>query len=109
MDFEEYQKKARTTAVYPDQGKNWQYPALGMSGEIGELLNKLKKIIRDGLAVENKEFKEDVEKEMGDVLWYLSNLADEFNLSLDEIANKNLEKLFSRLDRGKLHGSGDER
>jgi len=43
MDFEEYQKKARTTAVYPDQGKNWQYPALGMSGEIGELLNKLKK------------------------------------------------------------------
>jgi len=109
MEFKEYQKKARKTAIYPDQGKNWQYPALGLSGEVGELLNKLKKIIRDSMKTDSKEFREDIEMEMGDILWYVSNLADEFQLSLDEIAQKNIEKLSSRFERGKLHGSGDQR
>ena len=109
MDFETYQKQSRKTAIYPDQDKNWQYPALGLSGEVGELLNKLKKVIRDGIEVNNEEFKQDVAKELGDVLWYLSNLATEFNLSLDEVAQKNIEKLLSRMERGKIVGQGDNR
>ncbi|GIU68429.1 MAG: hypothetical protein KatS3mg001_279 [Candidatus Pacearchaeota archaeon] len=109
MDFKEYQKKAWETAIYPNKGKNFIYPALGLGGESGEVLEKIKKILRDEKSLLTEEKKEELLNEMGDVLWYLAALSTELNLNLDDIAKKNLEKLKSRKERGKLHGSGDKR
>lgn len=109
MDFEEYQKQSRKTAIYPNRDNNFVYPTIGLSGEVGEVSEKVKKIIRDDNGVASEEKKLEVEKELGDVLWYISQLASEFGLSLDSIAEKNIEKLFSRLERGKIKGSGDNR
>ena len=82
---------------------------LGLVGETGEVADKIKKVIRDDGGKLSEEKRRDIEKELGDVLWYLANLATELNLSLDEIALKNLEKLQDRQDRGVLRGSGDNR
>ena len=109
MDFEEYKKRAWETAIYPDKGNNFCYPALGLGGESGEVLEKIKKIIRDDKGKINEEKKEDLKKELGDVLWYVAALANEFKFNLDEIAEKNLIKLKSREKRNLLHGSGDNR
>lgn len=109
MDFEEYQKKAGKTAIYPDIGKNFVYPTLGLVGEAGELANKAKKIIRDNNSEINEEHKENIRGELGDVLWYVSQTATEFGLSLEDIANHNLEKLADRQKRNKISGSGDTR
>lgn len=104
IDFDEYQDSAVSLAFYPDEAKK-TYPLLGLIGEVGEFANKYKKVIRDG-----KEFeKEDVASELGDILWYLAALAQDFDLPLDYVANKNLTKLFDRRDRGVLGGSGDNR
>ena len=109
MDFDEYQKVSRKTAIYPNRGKNYVYPTLGLVGEAGEVAEKVKKLIRDKKGKISDEFRKEIEKEMGDVFWYLAQLATEFNLSLDSIARKNIKKLLSRKKRGKLHGSGDNR
>jgi NTP pyrophosphatase (non-canonical NTP hydrolase) len=109
MDFKEYQKKSRETAVYPDAGDNFIYPTLGLSSEAGEVASKIKKITRDESGVITEDKKQELAKELGDVLWYVSQLASELKLSLDDIANLNIEKLQSRKQRGKLQGSGDNR
>lgn len=109
MTFEEYQKESRKTAVYPAIGASYVYPTLGLVGEAGELAEKVKKIFRDGGGVVSNERRDEIQKELGDVLWYLAQLATELNISLEETAWKNLEKLFSRKDRGTLHGDGDNR
>lgn len=109
LDFTEYQKLSRRTAVYPNIGNNLYYPALGLAGETGEVMNKIKKIMRDKLDIKDNNLKEMIESELGDILWYISNLATELNVSLDDIARKNLEKLMDRKKRGKIHGSGDNR
>lgn len=109
MNFQEYQEKSRKTAIYPDAGNNFIYPALGLSGETGEVSEKIKKVIRDKNSIMDKETKMTIEKELGDVLWYVSQLASELDLSLNQIAEKNIEKLSSRFERNKLHGNGDDR
>lgn len=109
MTFKEYQKISRKTAVYPVVGEKFVYPALGLAGEAGEVMEKIKKIFRDKNKKVDQATKQEIAKEMGDVLWYLAQLATEFDLSLDEIAESNLKKLLSRLERGALHGSGDNR
>lgn len=109
MDFKEYQEKSRKTAVYPNRDNNFVYPTIGLSGEVGEVSEKVKKIIRDDEGAVSEEKKSEIEKELGDVLWYVSQLASEFGLSLDSIAERNIKKLFSRLERGKIQGSGDNR
>ena len=109
MDFKEYQEKSRVTAKYPDLGNNWAYPVMGLCGEAGEVANKMKKVMRDDNGVVSDEKKEEVKKELGDVLWYMAQLATELGLSLDEVAQANIEKLYSRLERGKIGGSGDNR
>lgn len=109
MNFNEYQKKSRKTALYPNVGKDIVYPTLGLSSEAGEVAGKIKKVIRDDGGKVSEEKKEDIKSELGDVLWYVSQLASELDLSLDEIAEKNIEKLYSRLERGKIKGSGDRR
>lgn len=109
MNFEEYQEKSRKTAIYPNAGSDLIYPTLGLASESGEVAGKIKKIIRDKGGSVDEETKEMIKKELGDVLWYVSQLATELGLSLDEIADKNIEKLYSRMERGKLQGSGDNR
>lgn len=109
MNFSEYQEKSRRTAKYPNAGNDWVYPMLGLCGEAGEVAEKMKKVLRDCDGKINKTKKEEIKKELGDVLWYVAQLATELNLSLDEIAKNNLEKLFSRMERNKLNGNGDNR
>ena len=109
MDFNTYQKNARLTAQYPNLGSNYIYPTLGLVGEAGEVAEKVKKVIRDKKGVFDDESKKGLKKELGDVLWYVSNLCNEFNFSLDDIALQNLEKLKLRAAKGKISGSGDDR
>jgi len=109
VDFNTYQKKSRKTAAYPDAGSNFVYPTLGLAGEAGEVAEKIKKIIRDDGGEILPEKKKEIEKELGDVLWYVAQIATELSLSLDTIAEKNIEKLYSRLERGTIKGSGDDR
>lgn len=104
MDLNEYQRSAISTAIYPEETVK-TYPLLGLMGEVGEFANKYKKVIRDG-----KEFPiEDMEAELGDILWYLAVLADDCGLDLDQVAETNVVKLRSRQERGVLGGSGDKR
>lgn len=109
MNFEEYQKKSRKTAIYPNAGENFIYPTLGLSGEAGEVAEKIKKVLRDKNGAIDKETKTAIEKELGDVLWYVAQLSTELGLNMDEVAEKNIEKLYDRMNRGKLNGSGDNR
>jgi NTP pyrophosphatase (non-canonical NTP hydrolase) len=109
MDFNEYQRKALVTAIYPEIGFGFVYPALGLSGEVGEISEKVKKICRDKNGHVSNEDKDLLIKEVGDVLWYLSALAIELGFTLNEAAEKNIEKLYSRKERGVLGGSGDNR
>ena len=109
MTFQEYQDEARKTAIYPNKDNNFVYPTLGLAGEAGEVAEKIKKVIRDGNGIVSEEKKVEITKELGDVLWYVANLAKELGISLEEVAQKNIEKLQSRQQRGELHGSGDNR
>jgi NTP pyrophosphatase (non-canonical NTP hydrolase) len=109
VDFAEYQTRSRETAVYPDAGSNIVYPALGLCGEAGETAEKVKKAVRDDGGTLTESRREAIAAELGDVLWYVAQLATEAGLELDEIAHANLEKLASRRERAVLHGSGDDR
>jgi NTP pyrophosphatase (non-canonical NTP hydrolase) len=109
MTFLEYQQESRRTALYPDKGNNFIYPTLGLAGEAGEVSEKIKKVIRDKGGVIDDSDRDALAKELGDVLWYISQIATEVGLDLDKIANMNIEKLASRLERGVLHGNGDNR
>jgi NTP pyrophosphatase (non-canonical NTP hydrolase) len=104
MDFDSYLDEARKTAIYPRE-KALEYLALGLASEAGEVAGKAKKWFRDDELVSSDW----IADELGDVLWYLAMLADEFGYSLTEIAEKNLEKLRDRQARGQLQGSGDGR
>jgi NTP pyrophosphatase (non-canonical NTP hydrolase) len=108
MDLSDYQRQSRRTAEYPREA--WlAYPALGLAGEAGEVAEHAKKTIRDDAGKVSDERRAAMSKELGDVLWYVAQIASELDLSLDEIAKQNLEKLFSRQARGVLSGSGDDR
>jgi NTP pyrophosphatase (non-canonical NTP hydrolase) len=108
MDLSKYQRQSRRTAEYPREA--WlAYPALGLAGEAGEVAEHAKKAIRDDAGKVSDERRAAMSKELGDVLWYVAQLATELGLDLDEIARQNLEKLFSRQARGVLSGSGDDR
>lgn len=111
MDFTEYQAAAATTAVYPDRlgPVGLMYAALGTAGEAGEVADKVKKLWRDHGAELTVEIRENIGKEIGDVLWYLAEVASNLHLNLDVIAEQNVEKLRSRQERGVLGGSGDHR
>jgi len=109
MTFGEYQLESKKTALYPNQGSNFIYPVLGLAGESGEVSEKIKKIIRDDNGVVTEEKRQEIKKELGDVLWYVAQLCTEFNLNMEDVAKTNIEKLMSRMERGVLHGSGDNR
>jgi len=108
MKLNEYQEAALKTAVYPED-KRIIYPALGMCGEAGEVADKVKKVIRDNNLDFDAEKREAIALEIGDVLWYCATLAHDIGYSLEDVAKKNIDKLASRAQRGKLGGSGDNR
>ncbi|ABB56131.1 nucleoside triphosphate pyrophosphohydrolase family protein [Synechococcus elongatus] len=109
MDFQDYQRQSRQTACYPQAGRNFLYPTLGLCGEAGEVAEKIKKVIRDRHGQIDAETQAAIAKELGDVLWYVAQLATELGLEMDAIASANLEKLRSRQQRGVLQGDGDNR
>lgn len=128
MDANDYQKNTNLTAIYKDSIKevmdldeiegrenkrvetmlNMSYLAMGL-GEVGEIQNKMKKILRDKKGIIEPEVAQDLGEELGDVLYYVAQTADSLGIKLGDIANNNLKKLFSRLDRGVISGSGDNR
>lgn len=109
MRFSEYQALSRATAIYPNAGDNIVYPALGLCGEAGETAEKVKKAIRDDGGTLTQDRREAIAAELGDVLWYVAQLATEAHLDLESIAEANLGKLASRQRRSVLQGSGDTR
>ena len=109
MKLNDYQELARKTAVYPADSQVI-YPVLGLAGETGEVCEKIKTQIRDRDGnLEDEKFLTEVGKELGDVLWYVANLAADLKLDLESIAKGNIDKLYSRKERGTLQGNGDNR
>jgi len=96
MDFKTYQEMASKTALYPRRLENLEYPTLGLAGEAGEVANVVKKIQRDNGGVLTDDFRLRLKDELGDVLWYISACADELGITLEEIAEYNVEKLAKR-------------
>lgn len=111
MNLNEYQNKAIKTAIYPGQNSfaGIMYCTLKLNGEAGEVAEKVGKILRDDNGLINDNKRENLIKELGDVLWYIANLANELSISLDDVASINLEKLATRKASNTLHGSGDNR
>ena len=109
MNFKDYQQKAKHTAKYPVIGQGVIYPTLGLANEAGEVAGKIKKIFRDKEGMITDSDREALKAELGDVLWYLSQVATELNLVLDDIAEYNIAKLLDRQARGKIQGEGDNR
>jgi NTP pyrophosphatase (non-canonical NTP hydrolase) len=108
MQFNEYQDKATKFACYGDKLKV-VYPTIGLTGEAGEVAEKVKKVLRDSNGVFTKEHVQAIEKELGDVLWYVQQMCSDLGLKMGDVANKNIEKLSDRKERDKLQGSGDDR
>lgn len=104
----DYQQKALRTAN-PNHPNELYHLVLGLVGESGEIAEKMKKLIRDHASDESKIDRDDIKKELGDVLWCAAVLADYLGISLDDVATTNIEKLASRQKRGVLGGSGDNR
>lgn len=106
MELNEYQKAALSTAIYPNDN-NISYLALAICGEAGELADKVKKVIRD----KNGQFYiadlSAIALELGDILWYAANLAKVLGYDLSDIAQMNIEKINGRVERGTIHGTGD--
>ena len=109
MEFKKYQEESKKTVLHQEWDMALFYFVLGLNGEAGEVAEKIKKVLRDNNGIVSEERKIEIEKELGDVLWYLSQVATELNLELDKVAEKNLEKLFSRMERKKISGEGDNR
>lgn len=110
MNLNDYQKRALTTAsTTGDNFKDLLHWVLGINGEAGEVAEKLKKIIRDKDSQISDQDKQELAKEVGDVLWYLAVFSHHLGLELDDVAQANLDKLQSRKQRGVIKGSGDNR
>ncbi len=108
MTFNEYQNEAAQTAVYSDNSKII-YPALGLSNEAGEVLGKIKKVLRDNNGVYSPASVVEIGKEIGDVRWYIAALSRDLGLDMNAIAENNITKLKDRMNRGVIQGSGDNR
>jgi NTP pyrophosphatase (non-canonical NTP hydrolase) len=104
----EYQRWTRETAIYP-KNESVMYTALGLAGEVGEVANVVKKILRDDNGIVTEEKQEKLKSELGDVCWYLARLTDELGLELEDILDANVFKLMDRKNRNQLQGSGDNR
>lgn len=108
MQLNDYQEQAVSTAIYP-RDYAIVYPALGLAGEAGEVAEKVKKMIRDDKGVLSPERRDAIVLELGDVIWYIGSLANDLGVTLEEVAQRNLDKLAKRKESNKLKGDGDER
>jgi len=113
MTFDEYQKQAITTDAYGGKGGFLSIAfinkVLGLAGESGEVADKVKKLQRNKDGKINQTDVQELSKELGDVLWYLSAIAHYLGVSLDDLAQQNLDKLFDRKARGVIKSKGDNR
>lgn len=109
QDFQTYQRMSRQTWGPVTTNHPIIYPTLGLTNEAGEVAGKVKKIFRDHGGHISEEDRQAIKLELGDVLWYLAQICTELDLTLEEVAAANLEKLFSRQARGQIHGDGDQR
>ena len=109
MNFTDYQTKSRKTAKYPAIGHPVIYPTLGLTNEAGEVAGKIKKVFRDKDGHISEDTRQALKAELGDVLWYLAQVSTELGLTLDEVAEANITKLYDRLERGRIGGDGDTR
>ena len=113
MNLDKYQKKAAEFDLFETtvdlKSPGFLEKVLGLAGEAGETADKVKKVIRDKGGYASEEDKAAIIKELGDVLWYVANVARYMGVSLSEVADGNIEKLSSRKKRNKLHGEGDNR
>ncbi len=113
MNLDKYQKKAAEFDLFETtvdlKSPGFLEKVLGIAGEAGEVTDKVKKIIRDKGGYASEEDRMEIAKELGDVLWYVANVARYMGVSLSDIAEGNIEKLASRKKRNKLHGEGDNR
>jgi NTP pyrophosphatase (non-canonical NTP hydrolase) len=110
MDLDEYQKLAARTADHTtDMQFRLMYHALGLGGETGEVLEKIKKVIRNDAGVMSDEKRAQIIMEMGDVLWYLSQLAKVLDVPFSEVAHANIKKLADRAERNVIKSEGDTR
>jgi len=111
ISFDTYQEMAAETAVFPRESRvtSLMYLTLGLTGEAGEVAEKIKKLYRDTHGLVTDQLKEDLTKELGDVLWYVSQIAKELDIDFSTVAEKNIGKLQSRMNRNKITGSGDNR
>lgn len=108
MTFDEYQAAALRTADLTRKNELFHL-VLGLSGEAGEISEKFKKLVRDHDTDESKIDREDIRKELGDVLWYVAVLSKYLDINLEDVASMNVQKLADRQKRGRLSGSGDNR
>lgn len=108
MEINQYQDEASKTAVYPDIGNNIYYPAMGLCGEAGEVIEKCKKLMRGDYEL-SSDVKQAIALEVSDCLWYIAILSKELGYTLEQIGTMNIEKLRSRQERNKIKGSGDNR
>lgn len=105
MTFEDYQNECRKTDIYPERNKI-ECLTLGLASEVGEVAGIVKKVFRDRAPVFPQE---QLEKEMGDVLWYVARILDECGIPFERMLAGNIDKLRKRKINGTLCGSGDER
>lgn len=106
MNMNEYQELALRTKLRP---MPWYYAILKLTGEAGEVSEKYGKLVRDKAGIIDEAFTADIKKELGDVLWYIASAAEDLGLTLDDIAQANIDKLSSRQQRNVIQGSGDDR
>jgi NTP pyrophosphatase (non-canonical NTP hydrolase) len=110
MTLDDYQKEALVTALWSgDDLKDLSHWVLGITGEAGEIAEKVKKLIRDFNGQLNEEQKFELVKEIGDVMWYLAVLAEHLGYKFEAVGRMNIDKLRDRQKRGKIGGSGDNR
>lgn len=107
--FDTYQQQSRKTWNLVHTDHPIVYPTLGLVNEAGEVAGKIKKIFRDKGGQIGEEERQALKGELGDVLWYLTQICTELDLTLEEVAAYNLEKLLDRLERGVIRGDGDVR
>ena len=104
-----YQEQSRKTYSDIEVNDPIVYPTLGLVNEAGEVAGKIKKIFRDRGGEITDADREALKHELDDVLWYLTQICTNLDLTLEEVAEANLDKLFSRLERGQIQGDGDHR
>lgn len=109
MNMNDYQQLALRTARSKDDKDELFHLLLGLCGEAGEIAEKMKKIVRDKGSDFTQVDTDDLKKELGDVLWHIATIGNYFDIKMDDIATYNIEKLASRLERGVISGSGDNR